>query len=89
MKPQVQLNKYKTDPYFFKNFQSTTIVSSIIHSFGKVYERENVFLLIYRTARAISCSQLLQKNVDYQTNCLIDFEENTEQSRIHLAILKF
>ena len=56
----VQLNKYKTDPYFLKNFQSNTTVCSIIHAFGKVYERENVFVLIYRTARVISGSQLLQ-----------------------------
>ena len=32
----VQLNKYKTDPYFLQNFQSNMTVYLIIHEFCKV-----------------------------------------------------
>ena len=38
----LQLNKYETDPYFLKNFQSNTTVCLIIHALCKVYEREIV-----------------------------------------------
>ena len=56
----VQLNEYETDPYFLQNFQSNTRVCLIIHAFCKVYKREIVFVLICRTGRTISGSQLLQ-----------------------------
>ena len=58
--PLVQLNKYETDPYFLQNFQSNTTVCLIIYTFCKVCEREIVFVLICRTGRTISGSQLLQ-----------------------------
>ena len=56
----LQLNKYETEPYFLQFFQSNTTVCLIIHAFCKVYEREIAFVLICRTGRTISGSQLLQ-----------------------------
>ena len=56
----VQLNKNETNPYFLQNFQSVTTVCLIIHVFCKAYEPEIVFVLICRTGRTISGSQLLQ-----------------------------
>ena len=38
----IQLNEYETDQYFLQNFQSTTM---LIHAFGKICEREVVFVL--------------------------------------------
>ena len=56
----LQPNKYETDPHFLKNFQNNTTVCLTIHAFCKVYECETVFVLICRTGRTISGSQLLQ-----------------------------
>ena len=55
----LQLNKYKTDPYFLQDFQSNTMVCLIIHAFCKVYKCEIVFILICRTGRTILGSQLV------------------------------
>ena len=68
----VQLNKYETDLYFLQNFQSNTTACSIIQVFCKNYKREIVFVLICRTARTISGSQLLQnKRIIKQTVLLL------------------
>ena len=52
--------KYQSVSYLFQNFRSNTTACLIIHMFCKVYDRGIVFVLICRTARTISSSQLLQ-----------------------------
>ena len=54
------LEIYETNPCFLQNFQSDPTVCLIIHVFCKGYEREIVFVLIYRSGRTISGLQLLQ-----------------------------
>ena len=56
----IQLNKYETDSYLLQNFQGNMTDCLINHAFCKVYEHEIVFVLICRTARTISGSQVLQ-----------------------------
>ena len=43
----IQLNEYKTDPYFLQNFQSNTTACLIMYVFGKicVEEREPEIVL--------------------------------------------
>ena len=67
----VQLNKYEADPNILQNFQIDTALCLIIHAFCKVYIHEIVFVLLCRTARTISGSQLLQNT---WINCFIALE---------------
>ena len=60
----LQLNEYKTDQYFLQNFQCTTM---LIYAFCKIWERGIVFVSMFLVFimvmfRAISASQILQKN---------------------------
>ena len=53
----IQLNEYKTDPYFLQNFQSDMTVCLIIHMFCKSCEPEIVLQIKTKT---IARSQTLQ-----------------------------
>ena len=52
----LQLNKYETDPYFLKNFQSNMTVCLIIHVFCKNCEPDIVLAVLQIKTKTISSS---------------------------------
>ena len=58
----LQLNKYKTEPYFLQFFQSNMTVCLIIHVFCKSCKPEIVLSVLQIKTKTISRLQTLQKH---------------------------
>ena len=81
----VQLNEYKTDPYFLQFFQSHTTVCLIIPLFCKSCGPEIVFVSICTFAEQFHI-QKSYKTCESTLSCIENFDENIDLSIIYLAI---
>ena len=82
----IQLNKYKTDPYFLQLFQSNVTVCLNIHMFCKSCEPEIVFVLICTIPKQFHVCKSY-KTRESTLSCTGNFEENIDLSHIHLAVI--
>ena len=74
----VQLNKYKTDPYFLQFFQSNTTVCLIIPLFCKSCEP----LVLICTFEEQFHVQKSYKTCESTLSCIENFDENIDLSII-------
>jgi len=81
----VQLDEYKTDPYFLQFFQSHTTVCSIIPLFCKSCEPEIIFVLNCTFAEQFHVQKSYQ-TYESTLSCIGNFDENIHFSIIYLAV---
>ena len=83
----VQLNEYKTDPYFLHFFQSNMTVCLIIHVFCKNCEPETVFVLIFPLAEQFHVHRSYKMR-ESTMSCIGNFEKQARKGFRPISAIK-